>query len=476
MASSEVLFGMTSSTVFSEKFPPQFNRSKDDYTRWKTKFQLWREITEVAKTKQAALLVLRLDDVTQEDIMDLMTLTQIKEEDGVDILLDHLDKMFKNDEAVTAYELYEKFVMYQRQPEISVKDYCAEFRRRYYKVISTGTQLSDHVLAHKLLNSANLTDRETQLIKATISEMTYNNMLVQLQKVFNSGASQMTYSKSKQSEVFYGGSQRGLYGNTSSKQQTPKKHDGKNPKDIYGKVSRCRICESVNHWQNYCPDRFVSELDDSDVEYTDHIHLNKTINSDCIVPKCTESFSLSDSEEVCIHFQPDANDENHNYSAQPDAESNVKMSQLDAEINTDKARLEAEMNTDNGEAGSVHCNESELSSDTEVTQVNDTIATKPSRKHKNSSGKSKKIDQKVNHRKKKQFENKLMRCKNEVYCGRRKGNKKMRIRSTRQHVKKVTELLEESVKTKRFRKGKDGRSQRSQSWKRRKIKYIYQRY
>ena len=101
-------------------------------------------------------------------------------------------------------------------------------------------------------------------------------------------------------------------------------------KDIYGKVSRCQLCESVNHWQNYCPDRFVPELDDSDVEYTDHIHLNKTINSARIVP-------LRDSEEFSIHFQPDADDENHTCSAQPDAESNVKMSQLDAEINTVKA-------------------------------------------------------------------------------------------------------------------------------------------
>ena len=112
---------------FSEKSPPPFNRSKDDYIRWKTKFHLWREITEVAKTKQAALLVLRLDDVTQEDIMDLMTLTQIKEEHGVDILLDHLDKMFKNDEAVTAYELYEKWCI-NDQLDSQLKSIVQSFR------------------------------------------------------------------------------------------------------------------------------------------------------------------------------------------------------------------------------------------------------------------------------------------------------------------------------------------------------------
>ena len=37
-------------------------------------------------------------------------------------------------------------------------------------------------------------------------------------------------------------------------QRTFKKQRGQNPLDPYGNVTRCRICDSINHWQNECPD------------------------------------------------------------------------------------------------------------------------------------------------------------------------------------------------------------------------------
>lgn len=281
---------MASNQTFSEKSPPPFNGSTDDYTKWKTKFQLWREIADVAKTKQAVLMALKLDDVTQEAILDLMTHLQLKEEAGADTLLGHLDKMFKKDESITSYELYEKFESYQRPAELSIKEYCAEFHKRLSKVKSSGTQLSEHVLAYRLLKSANLSDAETQLVKATISKMDYDTMVTQLQKVFNSGASQMSAMKIKEepsdstpSETYYGGNRKDQrYGRNDSyryqrnseqnppgrnnddsryssqrypEQQTPKKRRGKNPLDSNGNVSRCRICDSINHWRIACPDR-----------------------------------------------------------------------------------------------------------------------------------------------------------------------------------------------------------------------------
>ena len=197
--------------AFSEKSPPSFNRATDDYTKWKTKFNLWREITDVAVEKRTTLMVLRLDDDTQEAILDLMTTAQMKANDGADKLIEHLDKMCKKDESVAAYELYEKFESYYRPAELPIKEYCAEFQKHLAKVKSSGTQLSDPVLAYRLLKSANLSDNETQLVKATIGKMDYDSMVKQLQKVFNSGASQMTALKIKQEpsdevqDTFYGG-------------------------------------------------------------------------------------------------------------------------------------------------------------------------------------------------------------------------------------------------------------------------------
>jgi hypothetical protein len=63
---------------FSEKTPPAFDRKNDDYRKWKNKFNLWKEVTDVEGTKQGPLLVLRLDDETQEAVQDLMTVTELK--------------------------------------------------------------------------------------------------------------------------------------------------------------------------------------------------------------------------------------------------------------------------------------------------------------------------------------------------------------------------------------------------------------
>ena len=45
-------------------------------------------------------------------------------------------------------------------------------------------EIHDGVLAYRLLNSANLSDRNKQLIKATLTEMKYSLMKDQLNKVF----------------------------------------------------------------------------------------------------------------------------------------------------------------------------------------------------------------------------------------------------------------------------------------------------
>ena len=36
------------------------------------------------------------------------------------------------------------------------------------------------------------------------------------------------------------------------------KRRGRNPLDIYGNVTRCSICDSINHYQKYCPDRDIN--------------------------------------------------------------------------------------------------------------------------------------------------------------------------------------------------------------------------
>jgi len=172
------------SNHFSSKTPPAFNRRTDDYDKWKKKFRIWQSITDEENTKQGGLLVFQLDDYTQDTILELVTVDDIKQENGAEVIIGKLDIMFKKEDSITAYEIYEEFKSYRRGANVSIADHCREFQRRLSKVIATDTKLAEPVLAFKLLKSSNLTAVEEQLIMATINKMTHADMEKLLKKVF----------------------------------------------------------------------------------------------------------------------------------------------------------------------------------------------------------------------------------------------------------------------------------------------------
>ena len=49
---------------FSDEVPPPFNGKTDDFLKWERKYRLWKNITDVDKTKLGSLVVLNLDDDT----------------------------------------------------------------------------------------------------------------------------------------------------------------------------------------------------------------------------------------------------------------------------------------------------------------------------------------------------------------------------------------------------------------------------
>ena len=184
---------------FSVKSPPPFDPREDDFTKWKKKFKMWQTITEVAKIKHGTLLTFQLDKDTQDSIIELVPEEDMIKETGADEVLGHLEQMFGKDESITAYEVYEDFEGYKRPADMSMAVYCSEFQKRLSKVKSSGTQLNDHVLAFRLLKSANLSGRDEQLVKATITKMDYESMKTQLKKVVkpntSSGVSQPDISE-----------------------------------------------------------------------------------------------------------------------------------------------------------------------------------------------------------------------------------------------------------------------------------------
>ena len=283
--------------AFTEKTPPPFDRKLDVYSKWEKKFELWQSITDVAPTKQGGLLILRLDEETQSAILNEVTIEQIKAAEGVDTILTKLKAMFPVDETLSAYEAYEEFEKYRRPPNVSMPDYCREFQQKYAKVKKTDTTLAEHVLAYRLLNSANLNETQEQIVKATIPAMTSEAMITQLKKINNfsstdgSGGIKIkaeptdmieqetmyggAYNRSRSSGFHQSDRNRSRYGQGNTynhqsdkrlaKYQTERKGGkskpkrGKNPLDSSGNITRCRNCDSINHWEEDCPDLYKEE-------------------------------------------------------------------------------------------------------------------------------------------------------------------------------------------------------------------------
>ena len=94
---------------------------------------------------------------------------------------------------------------------MSISDYVIKFEQLYFKAKSFYMEILDGVLTYRLFNSANLTNEQKQLVKATVSKMDYQIMKDQLKKVFTSTSTNVDNKtdmnkidvKSEENEVFY---------------------------------------------------------------------------------------------------------------------------------------------------------------------------------------------------------------------------------------------------------------------------------
>ena len=65
---------------------------------------------------------------------------------------------------------------------MNISDYVIKFEQLYFKAKSFYMEILDGVLTYRLFNSANLTNEQKQLVKATVSKMDYQIMKDQLKK------------------------------------------------------------------------------------------------------------------------------------------------------------------------------------------------------------------------------------------------------------------------------------------------------
>ncbi|XP_078490921.1 uncharacterized protein LOC144747058 [Ciona intestinalis] len=234
--------------ALSRRSPPKFVEN-DCYVEWRRKISMWQLVSDVKKSEQAIIVNLYALEghVKAQRAISSLSTEELHCDGGLDILLNKLDEAFKTEKVDEAYSAYVRFNTFSRS-SLSINNYILEFEHLYSKICSHGMELSDAVLAFKLMDGANLSHSERQLALTLGADLKLKTMKSSLKRVF--GNTEAVSSNVKE-EVF-----ENQYMNRKktpvnwNKKETQRKQ---NPRNKFGYISRCAICDSKMHWASTCP-------------------------------------------------------------------------------------------------------------------------------------------------------------------------------------------------------------------------------
>ena len=257
--------------------------------------KFWELATSVTVKKRAAVVFLTLTGKAREAILE-MDVAELDAEDGMSKLYAKLDELFKEDKGQATLNAYEKFEKFKRPAETSIGDYRVEFDRLVQQLKYYDIDLPEPVLAYRALKSANLSEENERLVRATVPDITLKHMMKQLQKVvgmdsqktedsgnpvkvkvepnvnLNSVPCGEELGGAPTEDVFYGqygrgnfsrGGRRPRYSNSNRRGYGGMRNNRgtrkANPTGPDGRTSTCRICGSFMHWVRDCPHKEGTE-------------------------------------------------------------------------------------------------------------------------------------------------------------------------------------------------------------------------
>ena len=147
--------------------PPSFVSETKSFDTYKKDLLRWSKLTSL-KPESQALMVIHCLDGDPSNIKDKID-AGIKDEDlssekGINTLLEFLAKIYKKDTLADSFDKYMKFDRLKRKPNSNMQDFISEWAMAYKKTENAGCTLSPAVLAFKLLDAANLSPIETNLV------------------------------------------------------------------------------------------------------------------------------------------------------------------------------------------------------------------------------------------------------------------------------------------------------------------------
>ena len=256
-----------------------------------------------------------------------MSVEQLTSDDSVDLIVTRLNELFKKNETLEQFEILDNFQTYSRPHHVTINDFMIEFDKRLTKTKKIGTVHSDDFLAYRLIKSANLSEQDEKMVKATC-KLTYQEVKDKLKSIFGDAGSKsishkpvevkaevksevksegvyFTYgnSNNRGNQQFRGFSNRGSNntrggfsrgrgsrnrggynnrgrGNRGWRGASPNARSQRNPLDKDGNTTKCLICESVFHYASTCPHQEDTEQPNTNFNEKSTLHLTDEDNEE----------------------------------------------------------------------------------------------------------------------------------------------------------------------------------------------------
>ena len=148
----------------SASHPPVLSESGENYEEWKKLTKYWMKFTKIKKSEQGAFLTVKALKGEARSLALSIPEEQLDANDGVDVLMKELDKLYLKDKDTLGYECWKKFSTYTRAQDSSILSYCAEFRRIRMEAVKYKVEMSDTTFAFMLLDNANLNEDQKVLV------------------------------------------------------------------------------------------------------------------------------------------------------------------------------------------------------------------------------------------------------------------------------------------------------------------------
>ena len=182
---------------------PPLDPDTMEYEPWRRKARLWGKVVKMPKKDKGVKLYLKLQG-RAEQAARLIDEDVLYSEEGFDEVLKVLDATFLPDLFDKSYDIFNLLLHFRKTPEMSMRNFLADFDHYYNSYANVNGTLDDKVLAWMVLSFCCLDRKDTQLVKAGMGNVfTYENTKITLKRLFVDEVKDKSTELQNPSGIFY---------------------------------------------------------------------------------------------------------------------------------------------------------------------------------------------------------------------------------------------------------------------------------